>query len=152
MRSKKRGKLFVDTKVQGALAIRIAMHWCLFFVVSMMCIFALEYFLGEPGLSFQEHASVVWRKYAFFILLMITIVPSFVYDAIKLSNRFAGPMVRLRTAMQSAADGAEVKPIKFRDGDFWMEVCDLFNKVGERLNKAEATSSSEPKPTESETV
>lgn len=139
----KRSKLFVDSKVQGALAIRIALHWLLFFVVSMMCIFALEYFLGDPGLTFQEHGYVVWQKYAFFILLMLTIVPSFVYDAIKLSNRFAGPMVRLKKNIKAVANGEQVEHIQFRDGDFWVEVCEDFNQVTDRMGVTKQDASDE---------
>lgn len=133
--SHSRGKFYVDKTVQGALAKRIVFHWCIFFLLSVISIFSLEYFLGDPNLTFGGHAYIVWQKYAFFVVLMVSIIPSFVYDSFKLSNRFAGPMVRLKNALKSAADGEQPEKIKFRDGDFWVEVSDEFNRLADRLDE-----------------
>jgi len=42
-------------------------------------------------------------------------------------------MVRVRRAMSSLAQGDEVAPIQFRNGDFWKEFATDFNRVIERL-------------------
>lgn len=130
--SDSRIKLLVDKQVQGALARRIVFHWCVFFVLCLLCLFTLEYFLGDPTLTFGGHMQVLWQKYAFFVLLMLCVVPSFVYDSLKLSNRFAGPMVRLRDSLRSLADGEQVAELKFRDGDFWKDVSSEFNRIVRR--------------------
>lgn len=133
-----RGKLYVDKKVQGALAWRIVFHWFVFFILSLICLFTLEYFMGDPNLSFSGHMAVLWQKYAFFVLLMICIVPSFVYDSMKLSNRFAGPMVRLKESIRELADGETVKELKFRDGDFWQDVSSEFNRMAKNVTPADS--------------
>ncbi|MFN3192242.1 MAG: hypothetical protein ACE361_17155 [Aureliella sp.] len=130
-----RGKIFIDRTVQGALAKRIFAHWCIFFGLSLLSLFAIEYFVGDPKLTFGGKLSLIWEKYAFFILLMITIVPSFIYDSIKLSNRFAGPMVRLRDSIKRIADGGEVSELSFRDGDFWQDVSVEFNRMNDRISE-----------------
>lgn len=135
-----RGKLYVDKTVQGALARRIVFHWLIFFGLSVLCLFGLEYFLGNPDLTVSGHLLAIWQKYAFFVLLMVTIVPSFVYDALKLSNRFAGPMVRLKDSMKRLADGEDIRELKFRDGDFWMEVTEDFNRMANHVRSAETKS------------
>ena len=127
--SEGRGRIYVDKKVQGALARRIVAHWCIFFVVCMLCLFAMEYFVGDPALGVGGHLAAVWQKYAFLVLGMLAIVPSFVYDSLKLSNKFAGPMVRLRHGIQKIARGEEVGTLKFRKGDFWGDVADEFNEM-----------------------
>ena len=124
-----RGRIYVDRKVQGALARRIVLHWCIFFGLTLLCLFAMEYFTGDPALSVGGHMAVIWQKYAFFVLLMLAIVPSFAYDSLKLSNKFAGPMVRLRKGMRAIINGEDIGQLKFRQGDFWAEVADEFNEM-----------------------
>jgi len=134
--SNKRGKVFVDSQVQGALARRIVTHWLLFFVLSLISLGAMELFLGDPTLTLAGHLSVLWSKYAFFVVLMICILPTFVYDSLKLSNRFVGPIVRLRESIASLAHGGEVKELRFRDSDFWRELSEDFNVVAKRFQES----------------
>ncbi len=133
-----REKMFVDRAVQGALVRRILVHWCVFFLLSILSLFAMEYFLGDPNLSIGGHLSEVWNKYAFFMILMLAIVPTFIYDTLKLSNRFAGPILRLKQSIRKLADGEQVKDLKFRDNDFWRELSDDFNRVAHRVNEPHA--------------
>ncbi|MEO8494399.1 MAG: hypothetical protein ABI614_04980 [Planctomycetota bacterium] len=60
------------------------------------------------------------------------LVPVFVADSIKLSNRFVGPIVRLQTVIRQVGKGKPVE-LKFRDGDFWTDLPDDFNRMVERL-------------------
>ena len=136
--SNKRGTVYVDRLVQGALARRIVVHWCVFFALSMISLTALELFLGDPELSLTDHLSVLWGKYAFFVILMVSILPTFVYDSMKLSNRFAGPVMRLRESIHDLAQGESVEELKFRDNDFWRELSDDFNAVAKRVHGSEA--------------
>lgn len=133
-----RSKVFVDKTVQGALAKRMILHWGIFFLLSALSLFTLEYFLGNSQLSMSEHLQVVWGKYAFFFVLMLAIMPSFIYDAMKLSNRFAGPILRLKESLKSLADGEGSPKLKFRDNDFWLELSDDFNRVAERIHPTPA--------------
>lgn len=134
-----RKKIYIDQSVQGALLKRIILHWCAFIGLALICLLAFEYFMGDPQLTFGGHLQVIWQKYAFFFMLMLAIVPSFVYDTIKLSHRFAGPILRLRNSIHSLAEGENVREIHFREGDFWMELASDFNKVAKRLNEFEET-------------
>lgn len=135
--SHKRSRVYIDHPVQGALARRIVVHWCVFFILSMISVFALELFLGDPELTLAGHLGVLWSKYAFFVILMIAILPTFVYDSIKLSNRFVGPIMRLRESIRNLASGEKVEELKFRDNDFWYELSDDFNVVARRVQSSE---------------
>lgn len=135
--SQKRSRVYIDYPVQGALARRIVVHWCVFFILSMISLFALELFLGDPELTLAGHLGVLWGKYAFFVILMICILPTFVYDSIKLSNRFVGPIMRLRESIRNLAKGEKVEELKFRDNDFWYELSDDFNVVARRVQSSE---------------
>jgi hypothetical protein len=132
--SNKRGRVYVDRLVQGALAKRIVIHWGIFFALSMIVLTALELFLGDPELSLSGHMGVLWSKYAFFVVLMVSILPTFVYDSLKLSNRFVGPVMRLRESIRDLAQGENVDELKFRDNDFWRELSDDFNLVAKRVH------------------
>lgn len=64
--------------------------------------------------------------------VMLLLMPVFLRDTLKMSNRFAGPMYRLRMAFKQMAAGELPGPIKFRDGDFWQEAAEDFNVVREQ--------------------
>ena len=50
-----------------------------------------------------------------------------------MTNRFAGPMFRLKRLMQQAAAGEHVEPITFRDDDYWHEFANDFNQLIVRM-------------------
>jgi len=134
--SNHRGKLFVDSVVQGALAKRVLLHWCVFFFLSLISLFAIEFFTTGPNITFAEHLQHLWSKYGFFILLMLAIVPTFIYDTVKLSHRFVGPIIRLRNSIRMLADGEKVAELQFRDNDFWSEISEDFNRAARRIDGA----------------
>ena len=77
------------------------------------------------------------------VLAVLVLAPIFLRDLCKLTNRFAGPLVRLRRAMKDLADGREVAPIHFREGDFWQDLADDFNRAAERVQSVETASEHE---------
>ncbi|MCA9126707.1 MAG: hypothetical protein KDB22_06470 [Planctomycetales bacterium] len=128
-----RGKVYVDRAVQGTLARRICAHWCLFFVMCLASLFAMNYFLGEPHLTLSERLGQLWTQYAFFVVLMVATIPAFVYDSVKLSHRFVGPVLRLKQGLRKLAAGEAVPEMRFREGDFWKELSDDFNQLAARM-------------------
>ena len=64
---------------------------------------------------------------------MLSLAPMFIYDTVKLSNRFAGPVLRIRRAARQLADGEIPKKSKLRDGDFWKDLASDFNGVIDRV-------------------
>jgi hypothetical protein len=125
----KRSKILVDPAVQWSIAGRIAGHWMLL----ISCLIIINVMVGvltavgqtSFGRALTDAAMAEMRTLAVLILLM----PIFLRDTLKLSNRFAGPMYRLRTALKSMSGGEIPESIKFREGDFWMEAADDFNTV-----------------------
>lgn len=140
-----RSKIYIDRTVQGAIAKRVILHWFLFFILTCLSLFTLEYFLGDMQLSMAEHAGVVVGKYSFFFVLMFAIMPTFIYDTVKLSHRFAGPIMRLKESLKDLAEGKEVAQLKFRENDFWRELSEDFNRVADRVQPV-----AEPVATEAE--
>jgi len=67
-------------------------------------------------------------------------LPLAVFDMVRLSHRFAGPMVRYRRAMHDLGRGEHVEPLRFRDGDYWQDLATDFNAVLARLESRRETS------------
>jgi len=133
MPRKKRTKAYVDTKVQFALAKRIVLHWVTFVAVAVGITFVLHFLTENPFQTWSEASSEMWSRHGMFFLVLLVMLPAFVWDTIKLSNRFAGPMLRFRAAVKSLASGEPCEPIEFRGDDFWCDLARDFNKVVDRI-------------------
>jgi hypothetical protein len=125
-----RRRLFVDKQVQGTLLFRIAIYWC--FSVLTVCLITLcvrgltvEARSFWDFFAFQEF----FKQYGLVLLASLVLVPLIMLDVVAMSNRFAGPLLRMRRSMRELAAGQHVEPIQFRDKDFWREVATEFNLV-----------------------
>lgn len=128
-----RKRLFVDTKVQGSLVRQLVMHWGLACFLIFLYLFTLQTFAHGFALSFQENLAMLWRQYGILFLVVLVISPVFIYDSIKLSNRFVGPMIKFRRALSKLAEGEDTGDITFRQNDFWKELTNDFNKIAGEL-------------------
>jgi hypothetical protein len=134
-----RRKDYVDPQVQGQLARRLALHWVLFMIAAALLAVCLEW-IRDPLRSLPH---LVWEtswNHGPFLLLLIALVPLFVYDSIKLSHRFAGPVYRLRKAARALAEGELPEKIELRDTDFWHDLAADFNQIMTRISMAEGPS------------
>lgn len=138
-----RRSYFVDKKVQGALLARAARYWLLSVVV-VATLTVLGWMFVSPGMGvlIQLREHLPWLLGGMFVALVVSlsVLPVILYDLAKMSNRFVGPMLRLRRAMGEAAAGEHVEPIHFRDHDYWQEFADAFNLLNNRLQQLESTS------------
>lgn len=129
----KRRKLLVEHQVQGALGFRIAGHWLVFLIATISVTTALRVIGNMDHVSNLEIAALALREQAVSIVVVLALLPWFIHDALKLSNRFAGPIVRLRSALRQLSGDESVAPIKFREGDFWAEVAGEYNQLRTRV-------------------
>lgn len=135
-KSHKRFKLFIDRDVQGTIARRLLFHWCAL-AFCMFIMTAVVHVLSSPLESAEAQMNSYVQKHGQVFLVLLMLTPPFLWDSVKLSHRFAGPILRLRRAMEVTGSGEPAKHIKFRDGDFWMDLANNFNKVVDRLDAAE---------------
>ena len=124
--------VFVDPKVQGCLVTRVALYWllCLVTVGLMLLCWRL---VTEPIELFYTHFRQLWLFYGPAAIATFLLLPLMLLDVIRLSNRFVGPVVRLRCAMRALARGEHVQPIVFREGDFWQDFAAEFNALAARF-------------------
>lgn len=142
MENNQRQRLFVDPNVQGALVRRFFLHWLVFVVAAFVLLFAWQILVsGDPihGWSAAFHEVTV-RNLPVFVALVV-LLPVFLNDTVKLTHRFAGPIVRLRHGLADLAAAQPFEPIEIRKTDFWHDLIVNYNAVGE-LVASQATSTS----------
>jgi hypothetical protein len=132
-----RKQLLVDRQVQGALLVRAASYWlyCLLTLTLMTLCWRIAHSEPQP---FQGHWAALQADFAPVAAGSLILLPIVLIDVLRLSNRFTGPMVRVRRLMSQMAQGQSVPPLSFRDGDFWIEFAADLNVVAARLKELEA--------------
>jgi hypothetical protein len=130
--------LFVDYRVQGALIVRVVLYW-------LICLATMAFLLlgwgmiSGPARPLNGHLNELWALYGPAAVASLLVLPAVIFDLVRLSNRFAGPMFRLRRSMHDLAQGKPVAAVRFRRSDFWQEFADDFNTVAARAEEAKAS-------------
>ena len=139
-----RKKLYVNREVQGALILRSILHWYFYMCAILLTVVVFTVIRDPSELAIK----LVFKSFIYFspgIIASVILLPLFVWDILKASNKVAGPIHRLRNEMAILAAGHDVKELRFRDGDHWTELAEDFNKLAnelmaERKARAEAES------------
>ena len=131
----KRKQNFVDKSVQGGLIRRIFVHWVCFFIVTAIAVLSVNTLLGDPAISFSDRLGNELSEFTFLGIVFIAIFPVFMVDTIRFSNRFVGPIVRLRRHLVELGTEGETKDVQFRDNDFWQTVAAEFNVVNDLIKE-----------------
>lgn len=137
----KRSKAWVDPEVQGGVLRKIAVHWIVFFVCNALALTIWIRLFEQPDVPWGQTFGDTLKRFLPFFIITLALIPAFVWDTLKLTNRFAGPILRLRSALSDASEGQQVAPLHFRTNDFWAEIATNFNKVmkrGDMLNDSVA--------------
>ena len=130
----KRTKSLVDPEVQGGILRKIAIHWVLFFICNAVALVIWIRLFEQPDASWGQTFSDTIRRFLPFFIITACLIPAFILDTLKLTNRFAGPIMRLRGALADANAGRTVKPLHFRGSDFWQSIATDFNSVMAKSN------------------
>jgi hypothetical protein len=140
----RRRRNLVDPVVQGNLLRKVALHWGFLFLANTLGLMVWVRMFEEPGTSWQATFVECLQRFLPFFVISIALIPAFVWDTLKTTNRFAGPMLRLRNALAEAARGRAVKPLHFRGDDFWQEAADHFNALMDRRREAAVPAAENP--------
>lgn len=130
--NKRSSRLYVDKKVQGALAHRVIFHFIMFIFVGAMVGLFLQ-FLSDPFKPVRMHIAAFWAQSGPYVIALLCMLPVFVKDTVSLTHRMAGPIVRLRGHIRAISEGSDVAPLKFRDGDFFTDLPPMFNEMMENV-------------------
>ncbi len=124
-----RNRLLVDPEVQYTIGSRILLHWCLFMSGLVMFCASLAMFSETHHKPIMESFAAGIKSQVPMMVVAALLLPVFLRDTLRLTNRFAGPMYRLRERLKSFSEGHKHVPIKFRPNDFWQPAAEEFNVV-----------------------
>lgn len=135
----KRRQLFIDEAVQGAILYRIIVYW-IFWLATVLVLMLCWVASKTDGQPFCQLFADRLVPNLPALLTMIIVLPLVLVDAIRLSNRFVGPIYKLQTAMTQLARGELPDPVQIRHTDYWGEVTGSFNQALHQFEalKAEA--------------
>jgi len=128
----KRTRTYVDSDVQGGLLRKISWQWLMLVSVTCMMMAIWVWLFEHPDATASELITLTFGRCFPFLLASLALVPVFLLDTVKLSNRFAGPTLRFRAVLSDAARGRPVQPMTFRQDDFWQEMADDLNSLLQR--------------------
>ncbi len=130
----KRRRTLVDPEVQGGVLRKIAVHWVMFFVCNAIALMIWIRLFEQPDADWGQTFGDTMRRFLPFFIISMALIPAFAWDTLKLTNRFAGPILRLRSALYDASKGRAVVPLHFRSDDFWQEIATNFNALMDRFD------------------
>ena len=144
MKLSNRKTVVIDKRVQGMLAFRIARYWMLSLLAIFILLTAIPLLVTwcldfsnvlTTGQLFARAWSMFWPAMGASLFLL----PAVIVDLLRLSNRFVGPVYRLRNRMRDLADGKAVDPVILRKDDFWHDFAVEFNRVAARFRELPQT-------------
>ncbi|MBB3210212.1 hypothetical protein FHS27_006058 [Rhodopirellula rubra] len=129
---KKRSRTVIDREVQYGVVWKIAVHWMALFACNSIALVIWIGLFEQPDVSWKQTVVDSFRRFLPFFVITAALIPAFVLDTLKLTNRFAGPISRLRVELANAAEGRPVRHLKFRNNDYWLEIANGFNTLIDR--------------------
>ncbi len=150
--AKQRKTILVENQVQGALGWRIAAHWFVFLGMSVSVTCSLQMLGNFEQADIWSRLETAMLSQVGSIVVLLALLPWFVHDSLKLSNRFAGPMVRLQKSIVELTNQHDTPPVVFRSGDFWQEIANNFNELRMRVMAEREQLAKAKPPRETETI
>jgi len=122
----------------------VGLHWVAFILCNLLGLLLWVRLFESPELEWGEVASRAVGRFVPFLIVSLVLLPAFVFDTLKMTHRFAGPISRLRAEMKRACDGLPVRDLKFRGNDYWREIATGFNELTRRAGLERLPSTGEP--------
>ena len=122
-----------------ALMLRVIAYWffCILAITQILLVWKVATAPPGPFLSYFRFDQL-WQEHGMVAIAAVLLLPIMLVDVLSTSNRFAGPVYRMRRSLRALGQGEYTAPINFRKGDFWPEMADEFNAVAayvERLKQ-----------------
>ncbi len=140
----RRKRVWVHPGVQGFLVLRVLCYLgaAAVFVLASLILWQLA--VRGPARLFHNHLADIWRQYAPVFVALGVLVPFFLYDMIRVSHRFMGPIYRLHCSLEALAQGKPVEPIRFRKDDLLQELAEPFNQLLQRMEQLQRQAQVKP--------
>ena len=114
---------------------RIVLYWlmCLLAMTLLLLVWGM---IAGPAKPLSDRLKELWSFFGPVAVVSLLLLPGVIFDLMRLSNHFVGPVFRLRRSMRDLAQGRPVAAVRFREGDFWQDFADDFNTVAARAGRA----------------
>jgi hypothetical protein len=132
-----RRRWFIDRPIQGALLGRAIIYWAATLVIQIVLLIFLTMIISSPD-DFYLNMGRLWTYLRLMVIAAALVLPLVLRDLVRLSHRWVGPILRLRTALNALSRGESISPIRFREGDYWQELAGDFNIVAAELTRLRA--------------
>jgi hypothetical protein len=132
--AERRRRYFVDPQVQGALLWQAVCYWL--WASATFALISFVYRVVPAWLSDAAQYESIWRDLGPYTIASLVLFPIVMFSAIRFSNRFAGPMVRIRRALGQLAHGETPPRLTLRDGDFWLDIANDINVIAGQSRRA----------------
>lgn len=141
-----RRQWYIDPSVQKDLMMRFVYYWASAMLFLTLPI-AIVQSVVDPAQSFVQHLLGAFATHWPILVSLSIMLPFAARDMLRLSNRFAGPIYRLRRELNRFVETEEIGEIEFRQGDNWRDIAEGINELVRYVHKLEQqreTSSSNP--------
>ncbi|MDX1928448.1 MAG: hypothetical protein SFV81_18105 [Pirellulaceae bacterium] len=118
----------MDRSVQGVLVGRVILYWvCALLYVGLGS--ACFQYNQNPDWTLAKHAQVLFGQVWPWLPTAIILLPLAIYDVVRLSNLFAGPVCRLRKHFAALREDIACAPLVFREEDYWRDLAAPINDM-----------------------
>lgn len=115
----KRWRFWTDNTVHGELVVRVVVYWTVCQLAMVVAMVGMSFlFEGSPT---SGAGSLSWLLVPG-ITASAVVLPIALLDTIVFSNRFTGPMMRLRKHLVELAETGSAGDIRIRTRDFYTEL------------------------------
>lgn len=132
--AKRRTKTVIDKEVQYGVVRKVAVHWIAFLVCNSVALVMWVILFEQPDAKWSDTLQTCFQRFLPFFVISAALVPAFVLDTLKMTNRFAGPISRLRAEIANVTAGRPVTKLSFRTNDYWSEIADGFNAMVDKVD------------------
>jgi len=117
--------------------LRIMLYWLFCLLSISLMLICWSAYVG-PSRRFIDLISDLYFRYGPALSASLMLLPIVMMDVLRMSNRFVGPVLRLRKGLREVAEGRPAQPLNFRDDDFWREMATDFNRAAAHVARAAA--------------
>ena len=116
-----RQQVWIDRNVQGVLVGRIVLYWISALLYVGLGTACFQYY-QHTDWSAAKHLQVLFSQFWPWLPSAILCLPLVIFDVVRLSNLFVGPIYRLRNHLAQLNDDPHCRSLKFRDDDYWQDL------------------------------
>ncbi len=123
-----RQQVWVDRSVQGVLVGRVILYW-LYALLYVGIGSACFQYNQNPDWTLVKHSQVLFGQIWPWLPTAIFLLPLAIYDVVRLSNMFAGPVYRLRKHFAELRNDIACAPFTTREDDYWRDLAAPINDM-----------------------